>query len=391
MNILENTPLDSIMLANYEWPEFKAVHENAINTTIGVMVNPETGGIWRPQSVTSARQQALDQINETKQFGYQPMHGNDDFLFETVKFVFGREADDIFNYQTLGGTGALSLASEVLSHLLPGQKPQLIFDSGWPNHNVIFGNSYELKTYSHIDESGNYNHSELIGLIDEAPQESGLLLQVCGYNGDGVDRSNSEWDEILNAAKSKNLFVVLDAAYLGLVNGIDQDYYAIRAAKDLGVMAFVSVSFSKNMGLYSERLGALMLINAKSNLGQEQAGNLDSVVNKIIRRTVSSVPLLVSAGAAITLQDKVFINELDEARKALNSKRKQLSEILADKFPVVSKGSGLFTKLYRDGFSDEQYQSLRNKGVLCLQNSRINIGGIKFDQVEKLGLALRDL
>jgi len=388
---LEHTPLDSIMLANYEWSEFKAAHDNAINTTIGVMVDPETGDIWRPRSVTHAREQALQQINDAKQFGYQPMHGNSQFLDEVVKFVFGQDTDDVFGYQTSGGTGALALISEVLPHLLPAQKPQLTFDAGWPNHDVIFGKNFNLKTYPHIDANGNYNHQELLSLVDKAPEASALLCQVSGYNGDGVDRTESEWNEIIDHAKAKNLVLILDAAYLGLVKPINDDTYVIRYAREKGLPTFISVSFSKNMGLYNERLGALLVVNAKAELGDEQAANLDSVVNKVIRRTVSSLPLLVSTAATITLQDKVFLEELNVARQGLMKKRRQLTEIVGDKFPIAAKGSGLFAKLYEDGFSDEQYQKLREQGILVLQNSRLNIGGIKFDQVEKLGLALRDL
>lgn len=386
---LDHTPLDSIMLANYEWPDFKAAHQNAINTTIGVMVDPDTGNIWRPQSVTRARENALAQINSNQQFGYQPMRGNSEFIAEANKFVFNESADDIFSYQTLGGTGALSLISETLLYLM-ADSPKLILDPGWPNHDVIFRN-FEIQSYEHIDANGNYNHGQLLQRTNEAPEGSAMLLQVSGYNGDGVDRSEAEWDELIEQAKSKKFVLILDAAYLGLVKDLLADTYPIRKAKEAGVLTFASISFSKNMGLYNERLGAMLIINSKQALGEEQSQNLDSVVNKIIRRTVSSVPLLVSAAAADTLQDKSFYSELTKARESLLEKRAKLVSIVGDKFAVIGKGSGLFTKLYDNGFSDAQYKKLREQGILTLKNSRLNIGGIKFDQVEKLGLALRDL
>ncbi|EEN8053971.1 aminotransferase class I/II-fold pyridoxal phosphate-dependent enzyme, partial [Salmonella enterica subsp. enterica serovar Enteritidis] len=67
---------------------------------------------------------------------------------------------------------------------------------------------------------------------------------------------------------------------------MDADVYAIRKAVDMGLLFFVSNSFSKNLSLYGERVGGLSVVckdeaEAKAVQGQLQFN---------IRRIYSSPP-----------------------------------------------------------------------------------------------------
>ena len=49
LGYLEEVPPDPIMGAGPEWTELQRTYEGeAINTTVGVLLDPETGLIWRP-------------------------------------------------------------------------------------------------------------------------------------------------------------------------------------------------------------------------------------------------------------------------------------------------------------------------------------------------------
>lgn len=395
---LPSAELDQIMLANAEWPEFKKLYDDPINTTIGVLIDPDTNNPWRPASVIEAREEAANYIDQFAIFGYQAPAGHKGFLRNAESFVFGfnNSGADIMSYQSLGGTGALTLTKDILSMLMRSDnvlQRQLVLDPGWPNHPANFQEEFNITTYPHVDpETGSYQHAESLEAIRSVAGGSAVLFQVSGYNDDGVDRTPEEWDEVLDLAKEKELVVILDAAYIGLTGTVAEDTYPIQQALQKELFSFVNVSMSKNMGIYNERLGALFIANAKGRLGDSQAQNLDQAVKKQIRRTVSNPPLLVAEAASETLAvsnpDNNYYVELLDAKKRLKTNRESFAEIIGEDIPIVKKGRGLFTKLIANGFSEGQLQSIRQEGILALPNSRINIGGMRPDQIERVGEAV---
>src|SRR5665213_122470 len=122
-NELPPTSVDQIMVANIEWPAFLAEHPDAVNTTIGVLIDPKSNSPWQPNSVKQAREQALHDVLGAGAFGYQTQTGYAAFLAAAGEQVFGQEtylnnADELLAYQSPGGTGALSLAKDILDTLV---------------------------------------------------------------------------------------------------------------------------------------------------------------------------------------------------------------------------------------------------------------------------------
>lgn len=396
-NELPPTTVDQIMVANAQWPDFLAEHPDAVNTTIGVLIDPTWQKPWQPDSVQEARKNALSDALGAGAFGYQGQAGYAAFLAASGELVFGRDAyiksaSDILAYQTSGGTGALSLAKDILESLVTrdssGQIP-LVLDAGWPNHPAIFSGSFAITKYAHMhEETGTYNHQAALDAFGDAPENAVFLLQTCGYNDDGMDRTPEQWDEILTIAQTKNATILLDSAYMGLANGYEDERYPIKQGIDRGLLTFVSFSASKNMGLYNERLGALFIANAKPNLGDVQFPRLNQLAARTIRRTVSNPPFTVAKAAAVALQQESYWQELEQARIRLGDNRSVFAEIVKDELPAVAEGSGLFTKVSSAGFSSLQQQVLAEAGIFALPNSRINLGGLHQNQVERVGLAV---
>ena len=393
---LPPTQVDPIVLANAQWPEFMARYDDPINTTIGVLLDPRTNAPWRPASVERALITAQEDINSIKLYGYQTQVGHAAFLKAAGEFVFGEEIvseHGLLSYQSLGGTNTLNLVRDTLEQLMKqGQHGIQIFtDAGWPNHRAIFNAPFERVEYTHLNpDTRDYFHEAALDTakVAKAPV---MLLQVCGYNDDGADRTNEQWDDMVEVAKQNNAVVILDSAYLGLANGLAQDRYAIQQFVDCGLLTFVCFSGSKNMGLYNERLGAVFIANAHQQLGPQQAANLDNVVRRVVRRTISSAPFHVAQAALSVLTDPAYYIELEVARGRLNGNRQILASQISDAFPAVATGRGLFTKLLADGFTSEQRKALTEQGILTLPNSRINIGGMTAGQTERVGAAIMQL
>ncbi len=386
---IPDTTVDQIMLTNAGWPAFRSQHKDAINTTIGIMIDPESGDPWQPEIVQKARLAALKDINRHHDFGYQTQTGNAAFLEKAGRMVFGerdftKNFADVMSYQTLGGTGALRLSSDALKASLTVRRDgclSLVLDGGWPNHPAIFSKPFSLWTYPHLHPStGLYNHQAALQTIADSSDRVVVLLQAGGYNDDGADRTTKEWDEILSLIEQKQDIVILDSAYLGLANGLLEDRYPILECLKRGILTFVCVSFSKNMGLYNERLGTLFILNAKQHLGAQQAKNLHQLVTRNVRQSVSSTPLLAAQAAATVLSVPEYYIELENARQRLLKNRRVLARAFKD-LPAIERGRGLFTKLYPDGFSKDQQDILAQNGILTLPNSRLNLGGISNSQM----------
>lgn len=396
-NELPPTTVDQIMLANAQWPSFLAEHSDAVNTTIGVMIDPDSTRPWQPKAVRGAREFALQDTLSAGAFGYQTQAGNTAFLEAAGEVVFGVDtykalSKEIVSYQTMGGTGALCLAKDVLGSLVAkdgwGAIP-MVLDAGWPNHPAIFNEPFVLQQYAHMHpETGAYNHAAAIEAFGSAPQNSVFLLQTCGYNDDGMDRTPQQWDEVLAIAKEKQATVILDSAYMGLVAGFDAERYPIEQSMRHGLLTLVCFSASKNMGLYNERLGALFIANALPALGEEQFPRLTQLAARMVRRTISNPPLVTAKAAALALHQDGYHQELAAARDRLNTNRKVFANIVKDELPAIGAGRGLFAKVLAGGFSEAQQQVLADAGVFALPNSRINLGGLHADQVERVGLAV---
>jgi aromatic-amino-acid transaminase len=392
---LPDAGLDQIMIANRAWPEFARTHADAVNTTIGVLVNPETGKPWRPQTLIQAEVATHNLMADHEQYGYQTPSGSTAFLEEASKLVLGEcepvLAEDVFKYQTAGGTNALFLARELLQNLMiPDQDGALpvILDAGWPNHHAIFDPPFKISTYQHSNTESLYDHQAALDAFSQAPQRSVFLLQTCGYNDDGNDRTHTEWEEILSIAQEKEAVVLLDAAYLGLAHSFEEDSLPIRECVKRGLLTFVALSTSKNMGLYGERLGALFVANAPLQLGDAQAANLNQLAGRCIRRTISSPQTQVAEAAAVALKQDAYYAELKKIHASLTGSRDAFAAILGERFPNIANGQGLFTKLLHVDFSPSQLDSLREDGIHVLPNTRINLGGIKPEKIERVGNAI---
>jgi aspartate/tyrosine/aromatic aminotransferase len=88
-----------------------------------------------------------------------------------------------------------------------------------------------------------------------------LLISGCAHNPTGVDPTKDQWKEIAKLCKDKGHIPFFDVAYQGFATGsLDQDAWAPRYFVDQGLELFVAQSYSKNLGLYGERVGAISMV-----------------------------------------------------------------------------------------------------------------------------------
>ena len=145
--------------------------------------------------------------------------------------------------------------------------------------------------------------------------------------------------------------------------------------------AIVTVSCSKNFGLYRERTGALYFFCATPELAQITQSNVLSIA-----RAAYSMP--PDHGAVIVrtiLQDPELTRqwraELAAMQKRMQTIREQLAAALGNNQGSITSQSGMFSTL---NLAPETITMLREKHAIYMATSgRINIAGFRDADVER--------
>ena len=71
----------------------------------------------------------------------------------------------------------------------------------------------------------------------------------------------AQWDELAQLMQRRGLVPFMDLAYQGFGSSLDADAAAVRMVAERVPEALIAISFSKNLGLYRERVGALLVVS----------------------------------------------------------------------------------------------------------------------------------
>ena len=384
-----------------------------INAGIGYLIDPQTG---KPFSPDVARMVTLDATADWET-SYLPQHGHAGYLESHGReMVFGRETwdsmpgagegkkpDNMAWIQALGGTGALSITADFFDQFLPEDRKKLLLDGGWGNHKTIFS-AFEITEYDRVAEGeGRYNHAGYMEALKAHPEGAPVLLQAAGYNGDGLDRTAEEWDEIVEVIKDRNLIPIVDFAYNGLAKGFDEDNQIIRSLVVAEVPMFVNASNSKNF-LYNARLGSVYAVNWGDATNKIQ--DALCYAEEGVRPNFSNAPFVHAEALDRILRDEnlaeMYRSQIDRmATQVLDANRLELAATLArvnSPSPEVAQvtnwvrnGSGLFVNIAPGGLGAEQTRFLQDEKAIYTAGSRINLGGIPPEKMPFVADAVREV
>ncbi|KAH8177762.1 aminotransferase class I and II domain-containing protein [Sarocladium implicatum] len=285
-------------------------NKNKVNLIIGAY-RDEDGNPWALSSVTEAKRTLRV---ESSFHEYPPLGGNLEFLKAAKELMFGPLGSltdaHIASIQTISGTGANSLIAKFLHKHV---KPSHIWlpDPTWINHNDIWEEmapGVTVREYPYYDATcRSLAFESMIAHLDShAVAGDAILLHSCAHNPTGLDPSEAQWRELAQLCLRKKLFVVFDSAYQGFASGdLDHDAWAVRYFMTFPELELaVCQSFSKNLGLYGERVGALHIVPSRTlslDAAAESAKRVQGHVVDIHRALVSMAPLFGSQVATIVL------------------------------------------------------------------------------------------
>ena len=87
-----------------------------------------------------------------------------------------------------------------------------------------------------------------------------VLLHGCCHNPTGANLTNAQWDKVAASLTRTGAFPLVDLAYLGFGDGLDEDAYGVRKVVSSVPEVDRRLLGSKNFGLYRERVGVAIAI-----------------------------------------------------------------------------------------------------------------------------------
>ena len=366
-----------------------------IDLTVGVY-RDDSGRTPVMRAIASAERE-LFAAQVTK--AYLPPAGAAGFLRGVRALVLGPLAEGLesrtASIQTPGGCGALRLGAELFSRADPGRKV-FLSEPTWGNHRALMdGARLSIESYPYYDTR---RHAlRLDGMLEclrRASARSLVVLQASCHNPSGADPDSAEWADILDVIEERALVPLFDLAYLGLGAGIEDDAFAVRAAAERLPELLVSVSCSKNFGLYRERTGALLAVGAEP----EHRAGLESHLEQIARAVYSMAPahgaLIVERVLGDPALRRQWSEELAEMAARLSGLRREFADALATLRPDLDSAwipaqRGMFSLL---GLDVSEVRALRDeRHIYMVEDSRINVAGLSPANIPPLAEALAPL
>ena len=371
---------------------------NPRKINLGVGVYKDENGLT---PVLNSVKQAEERIlTAEKSKSYLPIDGAPAYTSAVQGILFGPghalpASGRVVSAQAPGGTGALRVAADFLAGQMPGATVW-VSDPTWPNHQGIFqAAGLKVASYAYFDKQSNgVAFDALLAAVRQIPAGDVIVLHGCCHNPTGVDLAAEQWAQVSTLLAQRQVLPLIDFAYQGFAEGLEEDAVGLRTICQSHDEVLVASSFSKNFGLYNERIGALTLVGANADAAQAALSH----IKRCIRANYSNPPAHGAAIVGTVLGDAdlrhQWVGEVAEMRDRINTMRHLFVETLNEKgaqqdFSFIARQRGMFSF---SGLNPAQVQALREKyGIYIVGSGRINVAGMSVANMDYLCEAIVDV
>lgn len=360
-----------------------------INLGVGIYKD-ESGNT--PVLATVKKAEAILLEKETTK-SYLSIPGTAEYGLAVQELLFGKDAAIITDKraqtaQAPGGTGALRVAAEFIKRQL-GDVTVWISNPTWANHFGVFGAAgLQTEQYAYYNaDTKSMDFDALLSSLAHAKAGDVVLLHGCCHNPTGIDPDADQWLALAKFCAEKNLLPMFDFAYQGFAKGVEEDAAGLRIFTEHNSELLIASSFSKNFGLYNERVGAFTLV-AKT---AEVASTSFSQVKSIARVIYSNPP---AHGAAIVTEilnnaelRAEWEQEVADMRDRIQEMRTLFVQTLKDlgvdaDFSFIERQNGMFSF---SGLNKDQVTRLKEEFAIYIVGSgRISVAGMTKDNMQPL-------
>ena len=282
--------------------------------------------------------------------------------------------------QAPGGCGALRVGAELIRAAAPATTVH-VSDPTWGNHVPLLGSSgLRLEPYPYYAAASHeLRFAAMLERLDRAAAGDVVLVHACCHNPTGADLAADQWRELIALLQRRQLIPYLDLAYQGFGDDLTADVAGVRMVAEQLPEVLIATSYSKNLGLYRERVGALIMISDN----ETRADAVYSQVLQIARSIYSMPPDHGAAIAACIFADpelrESWVSELAVMRNRIKDMRALLAQHLREvtgngSFDFIEAQRGMFSLL---GVSADVVGRLRDEHHIYMTNdSRMNLAGV---------------
>ena len=358
---------------------------------LGVGVYKDASGHTPVMRAVKAAEARILEAQTTKV--YTALAGEADYREALAALILGDvPADRLASVATVAGTGAVRTGFELARMANPDLRV-FVSNPTWPNHNSILAfMGLPVVQYRYFDAAtrGVDIEGMLADLAQARPGDL-VLLHGCCHNPTGANPTPEQWLAIADVVARTGALPLVDLAYPGFGDGLEEDAYATRLLASRLPQVLVAASCSKNFGIYRERAGILLALTpdtATRDLAQGAMAYLN-------RQTFSFPPDHGARIVATILTDDAlradWQAELEAVRLHMLGLREQLAGELraltgTDRFDFVARHRGMFSQL---GATPEQVARMKeDAAIYMVSDSRLNIAGLNVDTVPILARAI---
>jgi len=387
LNALKPQPADKILQLIGQFRD----DPRPVKIDLGVGVYKDATGLTPVMRAVKAAEHRLWENQLSK--SYTALAGEPEFNQAMGAMILGPAMDTgrVASIATPGGTCAIRQAFELIRMATP-DATVWVSDPTWPNHNSIL--SYlgmKQRSYRYFDaETRGVDFAAMLSDLAAVKAGDVVLLHGCCHNPTGANLTLPEWAAVAALLEKTGAIPLIDLAYQGFGDGLDEDAAATRLIAQRLPEVLIAASCSKNFGIYRERTGILIALSAPA-LRDVTQGNL-----AFLNRQNYSFPPDHGARVVTTILNDPALRsdwqaELEAIRLNMLTLRADLARELrdlagSDRFGFIAQHRGMFSRL---GATAEQVERLRAEhGIYMVSDSRMNIAGLNSATVPILARAI---
>jgi aromatic-amino-acid transaminase len=367
----------------------KDTRSEKINLGVGIYKD-ESGQTPILATVKEAEKRLL--VTE-KTKSYLTIEGIAAYGVAVQKLLFGADSEIITSNrartaQVPGGTGALRTGADFARKKL-GIRKIWVSNPTWANHGNVFTTAgLKVASYDYYNaQTKDLDFDAMVASLQDVEAGDLVLFHGCCHNPTGIDPTIEQWEVLAKLIADLGAVPFFDFAYQGFAKGIEEDAQGLRVFAKYNKELLIANSFSKNFGLYNERVGGITLVAEDSDI----ADSAFSQIKAGIRSNYSNPPAHGAAIVTTILEDAelytLWIKEVADMRVRIQEMRDLFVATLKEKgvtgdYSFISRQNGMFSF---SGLSVEQVKRLKDEfAVYIVGSGRISVAGMTKDNMQPL-------
>jgi aromatic-amino-acid transaminase len=309
------------------------------------------------------------------------------------KLLFGADSEIITSHrartaQVPGGTGALRIGADFARKKL-GIRKIWVSNPTWANHGNVFSTAgLTVGSYDYYNaDTKDLDFDAMVASLQNVEDGDLVLFHGCCHNPTGIDPTNEQWEILAKLIAELGAVPFFDFAYQGFATGVEEDAQGLRIFAKYNKELLIANSFSKNFGLYNERVGGITIVAEDSDI----ADSAFSQIKSGIRSNYSNPPAHGAAIVTTILEDAElygqWVKEVADMRVRIQEMRDLFVATLKEKgvegdYSFISRQNGMFSF---SGLTVEQVTHLKEEfAVYIVGSGRISVAGMTKDNMQPL-------